>query len=788
MNQNKEPMKLKTLKDKIVVVGATALGLEDRRVTPFHQYDPATSIQAQAIANIIEGTFLKQVPEFVSLFILILFGLAVILLTATQRSLRAFGFTFLATVFYLSIAYCAFLNDYWVNVAWPLTTMVILFVAMICLRYFLTAEELKKTYAQLVRAEKMASLGTLSASIAHEYRNFMAAISMAADSCTMPEIKRHDLDHCIDIIKRTVKKAGQVSEGLLTFARKTDSVKTAGRLEKTAEDVLLILEDALKTDDIQIKKEFAQMGLIYYDEGQIAQVLMNMLRNGRDALKNRTGGKQITLRLRDMGDQALIEIEDNGSGIPKRILNRLFEPFATSKKPGEGTGLGLSVCHGIILNHGGDIKVKTEEGKGTTWQIYLPKKEKSMSNAKVLIFILISGISIFMGSSAAMAQSKFIPDGTAQSAKNEPEAVVLADTFADGKAVISSVTGTVKILRSGTDEWVAIVEGNVLEEGDQIRTDSESSVDIVYDSSSLNTARIDENTIAEFRGLEPTFVYLADGSIFNSLEALPEGQDYEVATDTAVNAIRGTKFLRTFEAANQTDSTAVTDGSVESFSVLSDGTKSEESVFIQKDNALTLTPELLRTTPFSQLKPVLSSFETRKKIAGLEDNLQKRLAQSVGGPEILKEHRERARANMEHPEFHQAFQNKRRAMIEKRREALIEGRRPNITKPRMPGEEIKSGEQAVDREEAPGQKQFDPNGPKEQKNLDRLKHENLKHHPDKLDRPGPDNHQGKRPDERKMKGAEPGHNQHQGGPKPTGGGARPAKSGPRGGGAPGGRR
>ena len=82
----------------------------------------------------------------------------------------------------------------------------------------------------------------------------------------------------------------------------------------------------------------------------------------------------MTLRLKEVGPRVLIEIEDNGPGIPKKILNRLFEPFATSKKKGEGTGLGLSVCHGIILNHGGEIKVKTEEGKGTTWLIYLPKK------------------------------------------------------------------------------------------------------------------------------------------------------------------------------------------------------------------------------------------------------------------------------------------------------------------------------------------------------------------------------------------------------------------------------
>lgn len=371
----------------------------------------------------------------------------------------------------------------------------------------------------------------------------------------------------------------------------------------------------------------------------------------------------------------------------------------------------------------------------------------------------------------AAAQSKFIPDGTARGAENEPEAVVLADTFADAKAVISNVTGTAKILRSGTDEWTTLVEGDVLQEGDQIRTDGNSSVDIVYDESSLNTAHIEENSIVEYRGLEPTFVYLADGSICNSLEALPEGQEYEVATDTAVNAIRGTKFLRSFNAANQTDSTVVADGSVESFSVLPDGSKGEESIVIQKDNALTVTPELLRVTPFSQLRPLPSDFEIRKKISGLENDFQKRLGESVGGPEALKEHRKRALEHMEQPEFHQAFHNKRREMMEIRREAMMKGRGPGFTKPRspdqalpaVPGEEIKPGELPP-----AGQEEFRPTPiyPGEPKEFEKSDPDQSK--PDDLKR---------RP--------EPGHNQHHAEPKPTGGGQRPPKGGPKGGGAPG---
>ncbi|MBI4430311.1 MAG: CHASE2 domain-containing protein [Candidatus Omnitrophica bacterium] len=374
MKQNKEPIKLKSLKDKFLIVGATALGLEDRRVTPFHAYDPASSVQAQAIANIVEGKFLKRVSQSVGAFITLILGLLVIALTATQRALRAFGFIFLAAFLYLAGAYAVFLLDGWIDVAGPIATMIILFLVLVSLRYFLTAEELKRTYAQLLHAEKMASLGTLSASIAHEYRNFLSSISMAAEVCCLANVERKKLEQCMDVILNTVRKANQVSQALLTFARKSKSVKTEGQLQKTIGDILLIIEKDLIHNNIKIEKELVDLGPIYYDEGQISQVLMNMLRNARDALKNTPDSKRIVIRIKDKGSQALLEIEDNGCGIPKKILQHLFEPFSTSKKTGEGTGLGLSVCHGIIRNHGGDIKVTTAEGKGTTWQIFISKK------------------------------------------------------------------------------------------------------------------------------------------------------------------------------------------------------------------------------------------------------------------------------------------------------------------------------------------------------------------------------------------------------------------------------
>ena len=296
-----------------------------------------------------------------------------------------------------------------------------------------------------------------------------------------------------------------------------------------------------------------------------------------------------------------------------------------------------------------------------------------MSKTKLLtIGFLMMGALLFAGISEPINQSKFIPDTS-----NEYKPQALASSFTDGKAIISNVTGTAKILRSGSDEWVPVGENDTLQEGDQIRTDNNASVDVVYDDSSLNVTHIDQNTIAKFTSLEPTRIYLSDGSVFSSLEALPKGQEYEVATDTSVNAIRGTKFLRTYEAKKKTDSTVVADGSVQSFSVMPDGSKSEESVFVSKDNTLTLTPELLHKTPFSKLQPVLSSVEHQKEIDGLEKGVQKHLEDSSGGPDALKAHREHVLVTMKQPEFREAFQEKQKEMAEKRRQALMEKGGPN---------------------------------------------------------------------------------------------------------------
>jgi two-component system, NtrC family, sensor kinase len=163
-----------------------------------------------------------------------------------------------------------------------------------------------------------------------------------------------------------------ILEGLLVFARKSESVKRPGNLKKTLEDALLLVEKDMMRHEIKCDITLEEVPEISYDAGQISQVMMNMMNNSRDALKDRPN-KQISLKLYQNEDKICMDIGDNGSGIPPQVLKRLFEPFVTSKPAGKGTGLGLSVCHGIIRNHGGEIKVTTAQDQGTTWHITLPK-------------------------------------------------------------------------------------------------------------------------------------------------------------------------------------------------------------------------------------------------------------------------------------------------------------------------------------------------------------------------------------------------------------------------------
>jgi len=165
--------------------------------------------------------------------------------------------------------------------------------------------------------------------------------------------------------------ADMILNGILSFSRKSETEKKPGQMRQTITNTLLLVKREMMQHKIRIKTEFGDVPEISYDAGQISQVILNLLNNARDALKENKE-KVIILKLKSEGSGIRLDIADNGPGIPEEVKRHLFEPFLTTKGEGKGTGLGLSVCHGILRRLGGDLTATSVPGQGTVWHIDLP--------------------------------------------------------------------------------------------------------------------------------------------------------------------------------------------------------------------------------------------------------------------------------------------------------------------------------------------------------------------------------------------------------------------------------
>ncbi len=233
---------------------------------------------------------------------------------------------------------------------------------------------------QMAQAEKLASIGQLSAGFAHEINNPLGIILGYTQLLLKnkgTETERHD---DLKTIEKNVRNCKTIVEDLLSFARGSESKKELTGIHNIIDDVLSFMQRRSNLDNIRISTDYdPQVPLMELDEKKMKQVFINLLMNARYAL-NKKGNIKITTGLDQGGDQLLVKVTDSGHGIDKNNLSRIFDPFFTTKPTGEGTGLGLSVSYGIIKNHGGDIVVESEIGKGSTFTIMLPVPLKSRGN------------------------------------------------------------------------------------------------------------------------------------------------------------------------------------------------------------------------------------------------------------------------------------------------------------------------------------------------------------------------------------------------------------------------
>jgi len=246
------------------------------------------------------------------------------------------------------------------------------------------AEYRKKIEQQMAATERLASLGTLAAGVAHEINNPLAIISestgwmrqlLARDELKgMP--RRVDFEKALDKAEKSVERAKRITHQLLSFVRKTDSTISRIDLPALIDETIQFLEHEIKKRDIKIiRKTPSTPAAVWSDPYRIRQALINLLTNAIQAVG---AAGEIVMAVEDSADWAAITVSDTGPGIPRENLARIFEPFFSTKSPGEGTGLGLFVTRGIIEKLGGTVAVASEAGKGASFCVRLPKGRKRM--------------------------------------------------------------------------------------------------------------------------------------------------------------------------------------------------------------------------------------------------------------------------------------------------------------------------------------------------------------------------------------------------------------------------
>ncbi len=255
-------------------------------------------------------------------------------------------------------------------------------------------EELEK---RLRQSQKMESLGTLAGGIAHDFNNILAIIMGYAELAENEE-DSEKLKEDLSQIKKGGKRAIELVKQILTFSRRTENSKLPLQLSVIVKESLKMLRASIPTT-IDIKQNIKSSGIILADPTQINQVLMNLCINAYHAMRE-TGGTlsvnldEIFIHAEDEGFGKLpsgsylkLEVSDTGCGISAEYKERIFEPYFTTKKTGEGTGLGLAVVHGIVNSHHGSISVYSEIGKGTSFHVYLPLVESKPSIVSEDLFI-----------------------------------------------------------------------------------------------------------------------------------------------------------------------------------------------------------------------------------------------------------------------------------------------------------------------------------------------------------------------------------------------------------------
>jgi len=248
------------------------------------------------------------------------------------------------------------------------------------------SEQLREAMAtQLRQSQKMETIGTLAGGIAHDFNNILVPIliytEMALKNAPEGSPTREELEHVI----RAANRAKDLVKQILTFSRQSDQERIAVRFQFVVKEALKLLRASVPTTIDIVDMVDTHCPEVLADPSQLHQVLMNLCANAAHAIGENDGAIEVGLETVEVDDDlratlpqlkpgthVCLTVRDSGSGMDAKTLSRIFEPFFTTKAPGAGTGLGLSVVHGIVTAHGGAVSVESAVGEGTAFHVYLP--------------------------------------------------------------------------------------------------------------------------------------------------------------------------------------------------------------------------------------------------------------------------------------------------------------------------------------------------------------------------------------------------------------------------------
>ena len=298
------------------------------------------------------------------------------------------------------------------------------------------ATDEKQLQQQLIQSEKMAAIGQLVSGVAHELNNPLASISAFAQLLLINQAMNAEQRHSAEVIASEAKRAARIVNNLLTFARQHKAEKIYADVNKVLEDTLELRAYELNVRGIRLVREFRERSLeTMLDVYQLQQVVLNLVTNAEHAMAAvENAHHRLVVRSRLQDGRARIEVEDSGPGIPADALDRIFNPFFTTKPTGGGTGLGLSISLGIISEHGGRIWAENCPGGGARFCIELP----------------VTGKPGDVQAAAAPAVAAPLPGLNILVADDETPIRIALERFLtqDGHSVVTASTGTEALARA----------------------------------------------------------------------------------------------------------------------------------------------------------------------------------------------------------------------------------------------------------------------------------------------------------------------------------------------------